>query len=144
VNPRLAARLQAFGFALLWAASVPAADDPRYDEIRRLIRANRHLGPHMTMAIDARTIKAVRGRIRSEDIPTLVRMMGDKDYGVASAASSLLVTLGRQAEPALEAATHARDSGVAGQARDALNLLEVCYDPAQRDVTSADVCPADR
>jgi len=141
VNPR-----QAVGLALLACstASGAAADDARYDEIRSLIRANRHLGPHMTMAIDVGTIKAVRGRIGAADIPVLVRMMGDKDYGVASAASGLLVTLGKPAVPALEAAQRGRDRGVAGQARDALNQLDACYDPAQRGVIAADVCPADR
>ena len=96
------------------AVSAWAADDPRYDEIRRLIRAN--------------TIRAVRGRISAGDIPVLVRMMGDKDYGVASAASGLLVTLGKAAVAAL----------------DALRGLKACYDPSRRDVVSTDVCPADR
>jgi hypothetical protein len=137
-------RLRFVSLLACCAVSAWAADDPRDDEIRRLIRANRHLGPHMTMAIDARTIRAVRGRISAGDIPVLVRMMGDKDYGVASAASGLLVTLGKASIPQLEAAQRGADRGVAVQAGDALNLLKVCYDPAQRDVTSADVCPADR
>ncbi len=124
------------------AATQTPADRTRYAEIQRLIKKNRHLGGHLTLAVDTRTIKAARAHIGERDIPVLVRMMGDKDYGVASAASGLLVTLGKRAEPALLKAAQGQESSIASQARDALRLLEVCYGQA-RDVRNKDVCPFD-
>ncbi|MGZ3241712.1 MAG: hypothetical protein ACXWJK_16075 [Burkholderiaceae bacterium] len=120
-----------------------AQDDiARYNQIRHSIKANRHLSAHMVMAVDARTIKAVRGMITEQDIPVLVRMMGDKQYGVASAASGLLATLGKKAMPALHEATNSSNSSIASQAQDALMLIENCYKEPQR--TNPDVCPSDR
>ena len=121
-----------------------AGDDVRYKEIAQLIRHNRHLSGHLVLAVDARTIKAVRTQVSEKDIPVLVQMMGDKDYGVASAASGLLVTLGKQATPALTEATRSKNSSIAGQARGALRLLEDCYNEALQDVMNPDSCPTDR
>ena len=124
--------------------SAGAQDDgARYAELRQLIRSNRHMSPHMVMAVDARTIKAVRGRLSTKDIPVLVRMMGDKDYGVASAASALLATVGKPALPALEAAARGENRAVAEQARSALRLLKDCYDESLRATMNPDVCPAE-
>jgi hypothetical protein len=123
-------------------ANAAQDDASRYNEIRRAIRARRHLSAHMVMAVDARTIKAVRKRITEQDIPVLVQMMGDKNYGVASAASGLLVTLGEKAAPALRNATHSTNSSIASQAQDALSLLERCYSNPQG--TNPDVCPPAR
>lgn len=125
---------------LVLAHSAAAADPlARYGEIRRSIKSNRHLSAHLVMAVDARTIKAVRRQIGEQDIPLLQRMLGDRDYGVASAAAGLLVTLGNPAVPALEQAAHSPDPAVAGQARDALMLLERCRSEPQ--ATHPDVCP---
>jgi hypothetical protein len=130
-------------FLLLLAASLAHADDAvRYGDIRRLINANRHLSGHLVMAVDARTIKAVRSRISEADLPVLVRMMGDKDYGVASAASGLAATLGEAARPALVEAAHGRDAAIAAQARDALSLLDACVTDEARGTMNPDVCPA--
>lgn len=120
------------------------ADLARYAEIQRLIKRNRHLSAHLVLAVDARTVKAVRGHVSERDIPVLVEMMRDKDYGVASAASGLLVTLGKQAMPALLEAAGVRDSSIMSHAQDALRLLEDCYNEALRDVMNPDVCPTDR
>lgn len=122
--------------------NVEAAQDNavRYSEIRRSIMANRHLSAHMVMAVDTRTIKAVRRTITEQDIPILVQMMGDKHYGVASAASGLLVTLGEKANQALHDATYSQNLSIASQARDALMLLERCYSDPQG--TDMDVCPS--
>ena len=116
----------------------------RYKEIERLIKRNRHLSSHLVLAVDARTIKAVRAQVSEKDIPVLVQMMGDQDYGVASAASGLLVTLGKQATAALTEATRSKNSSVATQAQGALRLLEDCYNEALRDVINPDSCPTDR
>lgn len=121
------------------AAAAPE-DAARYREIRRSITANRHLSAHLVMAVDARTIKAVRRTISARDIPLLLRMLGDPDYGVASAASGLLVTLGDQAVPALDAAVRSANLTVAGHARDALVLLESCRGEPQ--ATNPDLCPS--
>jgi hypothetical protein len=131
--------------ALLACCGTAGADDDRarYSDIRKLIRANRHMSAHMVMAVDARTIKAVRGRVSAKDIPVLVRMMGDKNYGVASAASGLLVTLGKAAKPALESAASGKNSAAAEHARSALGVLQDCYDAALRASMSPDVCPGD-
>jgi hypothetical protein len=130
----------------LWfdLGNVEAAQDntARYNQIRRSIKANLHLSAHMVMAVDARTIKAVREIIIEQDIPILIKMMGDKQYGVASAASSLLVTLGKKAMPALHEATNSNNSSIASQAQEALMLMENCYSEPQR--TNPDVCPSDR
>jgi hypothetical protein len=126
--------------ALLCAATCAAADDAaRYAEIRKLINANRHLSGHLVMAVDARTIKEARKRISAGDIAVLVRMLGDKDYGVASAASGLLTALGNEARPVLLEAAQGRDLAVAGQARDALQLMDACYNDPR--AMNADLCP---
>jgi hypothetical protein len=133
---------------LLCCAPASGADEAqhpaRYAEIQRLIDKNRHLGAHMVRAVDARTVKEVRKQISARDIAVLVQMMGDKDQGVASAASSLLATLGRQAEPALNEAARSRDLPAASQAQAALRLLADCYNEELRGVMNPDVCPADR
>jgi hypothetical protein len=133
------------GFIFLCATYGHAAgDDARYQEIERLIKHNRHLSGHLVLAVDARTIKAVRTKVNEKDIPVLVQMMGDKDYGVASAASDLLVTLGKQAMPALREAMRTQNSSIVNQAQGALRLLEDCYNEELRDVMNPDVCPTDR
>ena len=71
-------------------------------------------------------------------------MMGDRDYGVAAAASGLLATLGKPAMPALQAAARGENSALAEHARGAIRLLQDCYDEALRGTMSPDVCPADR
>jgi hypothetical protein len=129
--------------ALLLCASLAHAQSDRYAEIERLVKRNRHVGPHLTLVVDARTIKAVRGRITGEDIPVLVRMLGDADYGVASAAAGLLATLGKPAEPALREAARGH-SPAAVHAQDSLRLLADCSDPALRQTMNPDVCPAGR
>ncbi|QEL65673.1 hypothetical protein OTERR_21970 [Oryzomicrobium terrae] len=121
------------------AAAATPNDSARYSEIARSIKANRHLSAHMVMAVDARTIKAVRLSVTARDIPVLVQMLGDPNYGVASAAAGLLVTLGEDAVPALRAAAQSKASSVANQARDALMLLERCRSNPQG--TNPDVCP---
>ena len=73
------------------------ANQTRYIQIERLIKKNRHLSAHMALAVDARTIKAARNQVSVADIPILVLILGDKNYGVALAASGLLVTLGERA-----------------------------------------------
>lgn len=93
----------------------------------------------MVMAVDARTIKAVRAKINGQDIPVLLQMLGDRDYGIASAASGLLVTLGEQAVPALNDAARSENLAMASQARDALMLLERCR--SEPHATNPDVCP---
>ena len=129
--------------ALLCFAQYAAADDAsRYRDIRKLINSNRHLSPHLVMAIDARTIKEVRKHISGDDIPVLVRMMGDKDYGVASAASGLLATLGEEARPALVRAAQSANLAVGGQARDALQLMDACA--KDQRAMFANVCPRDK
>jgi hypothetical protein len=134
--------VSALAAALVWLAAAAQGDDAaRYGEIRRLINANRHLSAHLVRAVDARTIKAVREKISQKDLPVLVRMMGDEDYGVASAASGLAATLGEAARPALAQATRSRDLALAGQARDALDLLDRCAADPQRITMNADVCP---
>ncbi len=126
--------------ALLAAAQSVAAD--RYAEIRQLINSNRHLSAHLTMAIDGRTIAAVRKHVSGKDIPVLVGMLADKDDGVASAASGLLASLGNEARPALEKAAQGRDLAVAGHARDALQLMDACYKEPR--TMNPDVCPKDK
>lgn len=116
----------------------------RYTELRRLIKHNRHLSAHLVFAVDARTIKVVRAYVTVKDIPVLVKMMGDKNYGAASAASGLLATLGRQAVSALMEAAGAQHWQIAGHARDALRLIDDCYDESLRAVINPDVCPIDR
>lgn len=148
--PALPCVLRPIARGALWAAvplclcfgNADAASDnsARYGEIRRSIKANRHLSGHLTLAVDARTIKAIRRTIGEQDIPVLLRMMGDQDYGIASAASGLLVTLGDKAAPALAAAAHSGNLAVAGHARDALMLLERCGSEPQ--ATNPDVCPS--
>jgi hypothetical protein len=130
---------------LAWAASNSAAQDiqPRYREIGRSIQHHRHLSGHMTMAVDTRTIKAVKAGIGAKDIPVLVQMMGDKDYGVASAASGLLVTLGKDALPALTQAEQSKNASIATQARDAVQSMRNCYDEALRSSMNGDACPPD-
>jgi hypothetical protein len=128
---------------LLLTAMHPALGDAgRYAEIARLIERNRHLSAHLVMAVDARTIKAVRTRVTGKDIPVLVQMMGDKDYGVASAAAGLLVTLGKPAAPALAEAARGKNTRAAIHAQGALRLLEDCYNEALRSTMNPDVCPA--
>jgi HEAT repeat protein len=98
----------------------------------------------LVLAVDARTIKVVRERISAADIPVLIRMMGDKDHGVASAAAMMLVTLGKQAMPALKEASLSKNPATATQARSALQLLDDCYKDELRDVMNSDVCPTGR
>jgi len=69
--------------------------------------------------------------------------MGDKDYGVASVASGLLVTLGKQAMPALREATRAQNTSIVSLTQVALRLLKDCYNEALRDIINLDVCPTD-
>ncbi len=137
--------MKSFAAALVWlVVAVAQADDAaRYAEIRRLIRANRHMSGHLVLAVDTRTIKAVRKKISDKDLPILIQMMGDKDYGVASAASGLAVTLGEPARPALVEAAKGY-STIAMQARDALTLLDQCAADASRGVVNADVCPVQK
>jgi hypothetical protein len=126
------------------ATSPGYGDAGRYAEIARLINGNRHLGAHMVLAVDARTIKAVRTRVAEKDIPVLVQMMGDKEYGVASAASGLLVTLGKPAAPALAEASRGKNPAIATHAQSALRLLDDCYNQALRQTMNPDICPAGR
>ncbi len=134
-----------FAAALVWLATAVAhADDAaRYAEIRHLIKANRHISGHLVLAVDTRTIKAVRNKISEKDLPILIQMMGDKDYGVASAASGLAVTLGEPARPALTEAAKGY-SAIASQARDALTLLDQCVADEARGVLHPDACPKPR
>ena len=63
------------------------ADQARYVQLERIIKKNRHVSAHLVLAVDARTIKEVRKQMSVADIPILMQMLGDKNYGVASAAS---------------------------------------------------------
>jgi hypothetical protein len=128
--------------SLLAAASLAHADAGRYAEIERLIKRNRHISAHLVLAVDSRTIKAVRTRITEKDLPVLVQMMGDKEYSVAAAASLLLVTLGKPAAPALAEAARGKDVAAANHARSALQLLDNCYNEALRPTNNPDLCPA--
>jgi hypothetical protein len=96
------------------------------------------------MAVDGRTIKAVRTRVTDKDIPVLARMIGDKDYGLASAAANLLVTLGKPAAPALAEAARGKNPSAAAHAQDALRLLDDCYNEALRNTMNPDICPVGR
>jgi len=139
-----------FAIVAIWLAvssvvcAQPSPDDTRYRAVEKMIKRNRHISGHLVLAVDARTIAALRNAVSANDVDVLVRLMGHKDYGVASAASGLLVTLGDPAAPALEAASRSPDPTVAAHARDGLRLLADCHDPALRNVMNPAVCPADR
>lgn len=121
------------------AARPPA---PRYAQLVQLINAHRTFSAHFTSAVDARTVKEVRDRITDKDIPVLVSMMKDTDYGVASAASALLATLGAKAvKPLMQAR---RDEALAEQAGSALRTIENCYSEDLWNTMNPDVCPKDR
>lgn len=118
-------------------------DQARYRQIERLIQKNRHLSTHFVLAVDARTIKEVRKQISVADISILVHMLGHKHYGVASAASGLLVTLGEQTRPSLVIAKNVKNSPAAIHAQDALQGLDDCADEKIRDTVNPDLCPAE-
>ncbi len=133
-----------FGVAVILPVQAAQLERLRYDQIRKWINSNRHLSAHMVRAVDARTIKEVRKHISEKDMPVLLEMLGDKDYGVASAASSLLATQGKKAVPALLEAKQSRNWQIANQATDALRLIDDCYNPDLWDRMNPDLCPADR
>ena len=118
-------------------------DDVRYKQIKRLIERNTHLSGHLVFAVDARTIKEARKHVAEPDIPVLAKMLSDKDYGVASAAASLLALQGKKALPVLEEIARSRNYPAASHASDALRLLKDCDDEKLKDVMNADVCPID-
>jgi len=121
---------------------VEGANPVRYAQIRRMINENRHLSAHMVRAVDARTIKQVRPHISDNDIPVLAQMMGDKDYGVASAASALLATRGAKAVPVLLEAKRSRNAALSMQAEDALRRIDECSDAELRRQLDPVFCPA--
>ena len=124
--------------------SATRADQARYVQLERLIKKTRHVSAHLVLAVDARTIKDVRKQISVADIPILVQMLGDKNYGVASAASGLLVTLGEQARPILIVAKNVKNSTAAIHAQDALQRLDDCVDEKLRDTVNPNLCPGER
>jgi putative ribosome biogenesis GTPase RsgA len=124
--------------------SATGSDQARYSQIERLIMKNRHLSAHFVLAVDARTIKAVRNQVSNADIPVLVEMLGNKNYGVASAASGLLVTLGEQVRPILILAKNVKNSPAAIHAHDALKRLDDCADEKIRNTINPDLCPTVR
>ncbi len=78
----------------------------------------------MTWAVDTRTIEAVRPHVTEEDIPVLVRMLGDKENVVGIGAQHLLATFGERAVPALDAAARSSNYDVHNKARDALTTID--------------------
>lgn len=138
-----------------WQCSLPAhaqsetvnamrADQARYVQLERIIKKNRHVSAHLVLAVDARTIKEVRKQISVADIPILVQILEDNNYGVASAASGLLVTLGEQARPILIVAKNVKNSPAAIHAQDALQRLDNCVDEKLRATVNPDLCPGER
>ena len=125
-------------------SSAEGANPVRYEQIRRMINENRHLSAHMVRAVDARTIKEVRPHISDDDILVLAQMLGDRDYGVASAASALLATRGAKAVPVLLEAERSPNTMVSMHAEDALRRIDECSDDELRRQIDPVFCPADR
>lgn len=117
-------RLVILATAAVIAPRFARAADDRYAKIRGLIKRNLHFSTHMTWAVDTRTIEAVRPHVTEEDIPVLVRMLGDKENVVGIGAQHMLATFGERAVPALEAAARSSNYDVRSKARDALTTID--------------------
>jgi hypothetical protein len=108
--------------ALGTVSPVVAAD--RYPEIRRLIKKNLHFSGHMTWSVNTHTIDAVRPHVTEQDIPVLVRMLGDSENVVGIGAQYLLASFGDRAVESLTVAAQSSDWRVKEKAREALAKIE--------------------
>jgi hypothetical protein len=101
------------------------ANPARYTEIRRAIRSNLHFNPHCwCMAAEQDTITTARAIVTPLDIPTLIDLLADPRRQVQLGARGVLVRLGSDAVPALNAVVESRGPS-SFDAREALLLIDV-------------------
>lgn len=100
-------------------------EGPRYVEIRRLIEKNLHFSAHLTWAVNADTIAALRREVTEVDIPVLVRLLGDEKSVVATGAALVLESFGEPAVPALEETAKTAKGKAAFRAEQALDNYRI-------------------
>ncbi len=109
------------GFSLACAKDGTMAD--RENTLKKLIKKNLHIGPHLTSAIDERTVKALREQIEQSDIAILVNLLSDKDATVAIAAQLMLIEIGQPSLPYIESALSSLDAKASVRALQAIESI---------------------
>ena len=97
----------------------------RYDEIACVARRNLHFSAHFTWSFNRSTVEAVMAAIDRDDIPVLLKMLGDERGFLRTLAGSILTELGEDGLASLKRAAESPDHIIRYAAKSALMDYEI-------------------
>jgi hypothetical protein len=104
----------------------------RYDEIACTARRNLHFSAHFTWSFNRSTVEAVMAEIDRDDIPVLLKMLGDERGFLRTLAGSILTELGEDGLASLKLAAESPDHVIRDTAKSALMDFKIIKGNAQQ------------
>jgi hypothetical protein len=115
----------------LWPKYGICLKTTRYDEIACVARRNLHFSAHFTWSFNRYTVDAVMAEVSREDIPVLVKMLGDERPVLRTLAGNILTNLGEDGLASLKRAAESQDRIIRRTAESALMDYEITGPTAQ-------------